>query len=370
MGVPKARTRVLFSGGGTGGHIYPATAVAQEFLSRHQDSEILFVGSRRGMENTLVPRAGFELRTLTLTALPRKLSLELLQSSVRAGKGMLDAVSILRSFSPDLVVGTGGYVAGPVLLASAVLGYKTLIHEQNAFPSLTNRWLGRFVSRIAVSHHKAITFFPRKKVVVTGNPLRPEILSVDRELARRKLGLAPGQKVIVAVGGSGGALRINETVCDAYERMLDLGVTLFHVTGKSYYDMVVKRSKTTSHDRLRIIDYAENMPELLAASDVVVSRAGSVTSELAYLGKPCILIPSPIAANDHQTHNALVAEEAGAAILLRETQLSVDSLVKLIKDMLADPKQLEAMGERYRELSFPQATQTICDLMEGLLNKK
>ena len=364
------KLKVMFSGGGTGGHIYPATAVAQEILKRHQGVEILFVGSKRGMENTLVPAAGFQLKTLELTSLPRKLSLELARSSIRAAKGMVGTFRILKSFSPDLVVGTGGYVAGPVLLAAALLGYKTLIHEQNAFPSLTNRWLGRFVDRVAVSHHKAVAFFPKGKALVTGNPLRPEIVQVKRELARKNLGLSSSQKVLVAVGGSGGALRLNQTLCDSYVKLLKLGLTVYHVTGKNYYEMVSTQAATIASDRLFVIDYAKNMPELLASADLVVSRAGSTTAELAYLGRASILIPSPIAANDHQTHNALVAEEAGAAILLRETNLSARNLTDLVEDLLRDPARMQKMGENYQQLAYPRATQTICDLMDTLLRRE
>jgi UDP-N-acetylglucosamine--N-acetylmuramyl-(pentapeptide) pyrophosphoryl-undecaprenol N-acetylglucosamine transferase len=322
------------------------------------------------MENSLVPAAGFDLATLQLTALPRKPSLELIRATLRAGKGVLSTVRILKSFAPDLVVGTGGYVAGPVLLAAALMGYKTLIHEQNAFPSLTNRWLGRFVDRVAVSHHKASDFFPAAKVSVTGNPLRPDILKIDPTEARLRLGLSPEAKVLVVVGGSGGALRLNQVLCDSYNYILRQGITLYHVTGNNYFEMVNSKAQAITSDKLKVINYADNMPDLLAAADLVVSRAGSITAELAVLGKPAILVPSPIAANDHQTHNALVAEQAGAAVLLRDEHLNVQSLTELLDLLFRTPGRLGEMGDKFRQLALPHATEAICELMESLLGAR
>jgi len=359
--------RAMFAAGGTGGHIYPAVAVAKEFAARHPDAEILFVGSTRGMENQIVPTEGFKLVTLDLTYLPRYPSFEQVKTAFRAAKAIVQAVGLLKRFAPDVVMGTGGYAAGPLMFAAALMGYPTIIHEQNAFPSLTNRLLARFVDRIAVSHESVYAHFPRQKVHVTGNPLRPAILIADRSEARRSLGIHCKQKVLLVVGGSGGALRLNQTVCDAYGELLSLGVHLIHVTGKKYYSEVSVRASVFGGKPLDVLDYATNMPELLAAADLVISRSGSFTAELAALGKPSILIPSPIAANDHQLFNARVVESAGGAVVITEDSLSSQALTDAVRRLITNDETLAEMADKSRGLAFPHATASICSLMEKLI---
>ena len=361
------KLRAMFAAGGTGGHIYPAVAVAKEFAARHPDAEIIFVGSKRGMENQIVPAEGFKLITLDLTYFPRRPSLEQVKTAFRAAKAIFQALRLIKRFSPDVVMGTGGYAAGPLMFAAALMDYPTLIHEQNAFPSLTNRWLARFVDKIAVSHEAAGKHFPREKVHVTGNPLRPAILTADHSEARKTLGIPSSQKVLLVVGGSGGALRLNQTVSDAYGELLMLGVHIIHVTGKKYYSDVRVKASTLQKGSLDVLDYATNMPELLAAADLVISRAGSFTAELAALGKPSILIPSPIAANDHQLHNARVVESAGGAVVLTEDLLNREILIDTVRRLITSDKTLTEMAEKSRSLAFPHATASICDLVQELI---
>ena len=359
--------RLVFSGGGTGGHIYPALSIARKFLERHPDTDILFIGANRGMEVTLVPQAGFRLETIDLTYLPRRPSLDQVRAVAKAIAGLRRSGHLLKNFSPDLVVGTGGYVAGPILLRAAVGGYPTLIHEQNAFPSLTNRLLGRFVRQIAVSHVAALQHFPRHKTVVTGNPVREEILAADRISARRALGYQPDDFVLVVVGGSGGALGINEAVCGAYGGLIAAGIQVYHVAGKRDFEMVAARANALASSQIRVTDYAQDMPELWAAADLAVSRPGSTTAELAILGVPAILIPSPIAADDHQTHNARVVADAGGALLVPESELSAESLLQQIVDLRRDTERRARMSDLMRTLALPDASSHICDLMEALL---
>ena len=361
------KLRAMFAAGGTGGHIYPAVAVAKEFAARHPDAEILFVGSKRGMENQIVPAEGFKLVTLDLTYFPRRPSFEQVKTVVRAAKAIVQAVRLLKGFSPDVVMGTGGYAAGPLMFAAAVMGYPTLIHEQNAYPSLTNRWLARLVDTIAVSHEATGAHFPREKVHVTGNPLRPAILMANRSEARKRLGVSSKQIALLVVGGSGGALRLNQTVCDAYGELLKLGVHLVHVTGKKYYDEVSAKARVLGEGSLDVVAYATNMPDLLAAADLVISRSGSFTAELAALGKPSILIPSPIAANDHQLHNARVVENVGGAVVITEDSLNSQVLTDTVRSLIGDYETLAKMAEMSRSLAFPQATATICSLVEELI---
>lgn len=361
------KLRAMFAAGGTGGHIYPAVAVAKEFAALHPDAEILFVGSKRGMENQIVPAEGFKLVTLDLTYFPRRPSFEQVRTAFRAAKAVVQAVRLLKRFNPDVVMGTGGYAAGPMMFAAALMDYPTIIHEQNAFPSLTNRWLARWVDKVAVSHEAAGLHFPKQKVHVTGNPLRPAILVADRSESRRHLGISNKQKVVLIVGGSGGALRLNQTVCDAYGELLALGVHIVHVTGKKYYSEVRAKASTFGTSSLDIVDYAANMPELLASADLVISRSGSFTAELAALGKPSILIPSPIAANNHQLHNARVVESAGAAVLITEELLSSDILTESVRRLITNDELLREMADKSRGLAFPHATASICSLVEGLI---
>ncbi|MBT9176501.1 MAG: UDP-N-acetylglucosamine--N-acetylmuramyl-(pentapeptide) pyrophosphoryl-undecaprenol N-acetylglucosamine transferase [Firmicutes bacterium] len=361
------KLRVILAGGGTGGHIYPAIALAKEIQRRHDNAEILFVGAARGMERDLVPAAGFRLATLEITSLPRRLPLQQVQSGWRALRAVVAAAGLLRDFSPHVVVGTGGYAAGPLLLAAAILGFPTLIHEQNAFPSLTNRILSRFVRGIAVSHAVAREHFPAAKVRVTGNPLRPELFAVDRQRARKELGLNEEQKFLVVVGGSGGARALNQAVISAYPVLAQAGVVVYHVTGKRYYSATLGAAEGFSPLQIRVVDYAANMPDVLAAADLVVSRAGGITAELALLGKPSILIPLPTAPNDHQLHNARAVEHAGGAILVEERFLTGQSLAKTMGELFLDPTRLKAMSEKSKTLAFPNATRDLCDLMEQIM---
>jgi len=363
------KIKVIFSGGGTGGHVYPAISLAHEVIKRHPTAEVLFVGAKRGLENQIVPGEGFRLLTLEISSLPRRLSIEQLRTVYRALRGVVRARNILRDFSPDIVVGTGGYVAGPLLLAAALFGYPTLIHEQNAFPSLTNRLLARFVDKIAVSHRAATKFFPAHKVVVTGNPLRPEILAADREGARLRLNIPLLDKVLLVVGGSGGARVLNEMFSSCYDDFSRKKVRVFHVTGRRDYEAINKVAQDYLGPYLTLIEYATNLPELLAAADLVISRPGGTTAELAYLGKPSILIPAPIAAENHQYHNAKVFSEAGAAILMEEHSLTPRLLGEKASEILFSEAQLSSMSRQAYRLAFPAATKDICDLLENLKNQ-
>ncbi|MBT9135042.1 MAG: UDP-N-acetylglucosamine--N-acetylmuramyl-(pentapeptide) pyrophosphoryl-undecaprenol N-acetylglucosamine transferase [Firmicutes bacterium] len=359
--------KVLFAGGGTGGHVYPAIALARELIKRHPTADTLFVGAKRGLENQIVPSEGFRLTTLEITSFPRRLSIEQLRTASRAFWALVEARRILCEYRPDVVVGTGGYAAGPMLLVAALYDYPTLIHEQNAFPSLTNRLLARFVDKIAVSHSAALPFFPKQKVTVTGNPLRPEVLSADGKSARYKLGISQEEKVLVVVGGSGGAMVLNETLSKCYGEFARRQVRVFHVTGKRDFEFLKRIAAPYLGPQLELIDYATDLPSLLAAADLVVSRPGSTTAELAYLGKPSILIPFPSAAENHQHHNARVFSEAGAAILLEQQDLTPERLVALASEVLFDHKKLSSMSEQATELALPRAGEDLCDLLEGLL---
>ncbi len=361
------KLRVILAGGGTGGHIYPAIALAKEIETRYAEPEILFVGAARGMERELVPAAGFRLTTLEIISFPRRFSLQQAQSGWKAFRALLAACALLRKFSPHVVVGTGGYAAGPLVLAAALLGFPTLIHEQNAFPSLTNRILGRFVGGIAVSHAAARDYFAAAKVKVTGNPLRSELFTVDRQSARHSLGLSEEESLVVVVGGSGGAQALNQAVIDAYSALAQAGIVVYHVAGKRHYASTLHAAQRFPSRLIRVIDYAANMPEVLSAADLVVSRAGGITAELSLLGKPAILIPLPTAPNDHQLHNARAVESVGGAILIEERFLDGKVLAQTIWDVVSDPLRLKEMSAKSKTLALPNATRDLCDFMEHVM---
>lgn len=265
--------KYLFAGGGTGGHIYPAIAIAKEILKNEKNAQILFVGTKKGLENELVPREGFELKTITVQGFKRKLSLDTLKTIYKAMVGLKEANNILNEFKPDVVIGTGGYVCGPVLMMAALKGIPTLIHEQNAFPGLTNKVLSRFVKVVAVSFEESVKYFKNKeKVVVTGNPIRRELLKVTKEEGLKNLGFYSDKPLIVSVGGSRGAEKINFTMVE-FLKQKDKNLQVLIITGANQYEKVLEKVKTETIDideTVKIIPYCHNMQDVYAAADIII----------------------------------------------------------------------------------------------------
>jgi UDP-N-acetylglucosamine--N-acetylmuramyl-(pentapeptide) pyrophosphoryl-undecaprenol N-acetylglucosamine transferase len=357
--------RVLIAGGGTGGHIYPGITLASTIKEADPSHEILFVGTNRGLEADVVPRTGYKLHILNLSGIPRRLSLGIIKSVFRAGKGMMDTVRLLRSFKPDVVVGTGGYVCGPVVLTAAVLGYPTLIQEQNAFPGITNRILGRFVRKVCLGYQAAEKFFPRNKVIVTGNPIRPEIGIVPRTLAAQRLGIRDDRQTMLVFGASQGAQSINRALLESLPVLLkheDLQV--LWITGNANYETIKEQWSQTvvtqGKEAVHIWPYLHNMPDAFAVADWVVSRAGAISlAEITRQGLPAILIPYPFATGDHQTYNARVLAEAGAAWVVADSQLKGEDLVDMVERLISSPSLKTSMGEASLGLSHPKAAQDL-----------
>lgn len=353
--------RLVFSGGGTGGHIYPAVAIAKSVLRLVPEAEILFIGAERGMETTLVPKEGFRLETLRVVGLSRSHPLQAARSLWWAGRSLFQARRIVRSFKPDVAVGTGGYASGPAIMAAAWLGVPTLIHEQNAYPGLTTRWLSRVASVVATSHQEAGSRLPQaKRIVLTGTPIRQDFYHTDRAEARAKLGLPPDAKVVITVGGSGGAWKLNEAVAQSAKRLLqDQRLFLLQVAGERYFQVASdwQQASGSPSDRWRVICFMYDMPHALAAADLVISRAGASTmEEIAASGVPAIFIPSPNVTDNHQEHNANALAQQGAALVIREQQLSADSLVAHIVDILGDQSRWKQMAAASKAASHPEAT--------------
>lgn len=366
--------RFVITGGGTGGHIYPALAIAQGLLRKYPAAQLLYLGRAGGLEEELVPRAGIPFYPLALVGLKRRPSLQNLLALYRAAKGVWVARKVLREFRPRAVIGTGGYVCGPVILAAALLGLPTLIHEQNALPGLTNRLLAPFVTRVALTFEEARRYLPRRaRVAVTGLPVRAEILSWRREEARRAMGLPPDALLVLSFGGSQGARSINEAMLEVLKEFQGReGVFFLHVTGPGQYENFLQQAaagglRTAQNGNIILVPYLHEMPRALAAADLAICRAGAATlAELTATGLPAVLVPYPYATGNHQEHNARVLERAGAALVVPDRQLTGRLLVGILRDLLGQPERLAAMSRASRRMGRPQALESILSLVEEI----
>ncbi len=367
--------RVILSGGGTGGHIYPAMAIAEQCKIDFPDSEFLYIGSERGLEKDIVPKSGMHFESIEITGFKRKLSWDNVRTIIRFFKGAAKAKKIITSFQPDIVIGTGGYVCGPVVYAAAKLGVPTLIHEQNVIPGLTNHFLSRYVDCVAVSFEGSEKQFPKaKSVVYTGNPRATAVANADAKEGFVSLGLPVDSRIVVVVGGSQGAKAINRAMIEMVPLIEQLsGIHFIYVTGNTYYDSTsetIQKQNPQVPSNLKIVPYVHNMPEVLAATDLIASRAGaSFLSEITSLGIPSILIPSPNVTNNHQEKNARWLLEEGAAELVLEQDLNGKSLYAQIEKIMKDPVRCEHMSNQSKRLGQPQSAQYILQQMRRCSGK-
>lgn len=365
--------RVLFAGGGTGGHINPAISIADYAKSQDKNFQALFIGTEKGLETKLVPKAGYDIKYIEIEGFDRRHLLRNFGVLKKLAKARSDCRRIIREFKPDCIVCTGGYVSGPVTMAAYKENVGALIHEQNVYPGLTVKGSEKYVRYLAVSFDETVNLLKHKeKCVVTGNPIRTEILKADKESARKKLGI--DMPFVLIFGGSLGADRINETVVG----MLPLlkqngGIKLLFGTGERNYEKVVAAAKAVgiAGDRnIEITPYIDNMAEVMAAADIVVSRSGAITvSEIAALGKPSILIPSPNVVRNHQEQNAREFERLGAAEVITEPELSSEVLYKRICDMIYDPEKLSSMSKNLKKAAKTDALEKIYELMLKMAEK-
>jgi undecaprenyldiphospho-muramoylpentapeptide beta-N-acetylglucosaminyltransferase len=372
--------RVLIAGGGTGGHIYPALTIGKALLEK--GAEVIFAGTDKGLEKQIIPREGFRLETISVDYFPRRLSWRLVRSFFVAAKGVAEALALVRRLSPDVCVGTGGYVAGPVVLAAALSGVPTVIQEQNALPGLTNRILARFADKVAVGYEAAALSFGRgDKLVVTGNPIRPEIVAMTRQRGAARLGVDPTKRLVLITGASQGARSINHAVLEAFPKLTTLDAQFLIATGAAGFKDFVSGVRAQAgkgrpfldgqgerFGNLMAVPYLYDMPAALAASDLVVGRAGALSiAEITARGLPAILIPYPYAAENHQEKNARVLEAAGAARVILDRELNAARLYDEIASLLADDERLAAMAEASRKLGKPDAVWEIVALIEGVV---
>jgi len=370
--------RFVVAGGGTGGHIYPALAIARGLKDRYPRPEIIYIGTAGGMEADIVPREGLPFRGIAAAGLKRKLSLSNLAVLWQAGRGFFQAYRIIRELRPAAVIGTGGYVCGPVLLAAALSKIPTLIHEQNALPGITNRILARFVDRITITFDVSAGYFAqREKVRLTGLPVRPEILQVERSRCPGKPVIEGGRLSFLSFGGSRGARTINLAMVEVIEKFAgDPRIDIFHVTGKAGYHEFVDRCAARSIDmgnygNITVKSYLYQMQDALAVADLVLSRAGAATlAELTAVGIPAILVPYPYAAENHQEFNARALEKEGAAMVVPDQKLNGKLLCRELELLLSHRDRLSEMAAASRKMGKRNALKDIIDTVAELVGKK
>ncbi len=361
--------RLIISGGGTGGHIFPALAIANEFRERHPDAEILFIGAKGRMEMTRVPEAGYKIIGLWISGIQRRLSLANLLLPIKLITSYFTASSILKKFKPHAVVGTGGYASGPVMLAATALRIPSLIQEQNSFAGLVNKQVAGKVNRVCVAYEGMEKYFPKDKIVLTGNPVRKDLLTIaeKRTKALSHFGFDPAVKTLLVIGGSLGSKSINECIYKGLEKLMDARIQLIWQTGNGYFIQYLELLKKFDRRKIRLFDFLKEMDLAYAAADVVISRSGALAvSELCVAGKPCILVPSPNVAEDHQTKNARALVDKEAALMISDAKahaLLVDEALKL----LYDEQRTAQLAANISKLAMPQAAEGIVDEIEKLI---
>ncbi len=362
--------KLIISGGGTGGHIFPAVAIANEIRRRHPHAEILFVGANGRMEMTRVPEAGYRIVGLDIAGLQRSFTPQNLLFPIKVMRAVRKAGKIIEDFRPDAVVGVGGYASAPVLLAATSRAIPALIQEQNSYAGLVNKLLAKRVQRICVAYEGMEKFFPADRLVLTGNPVRTEIADGQRSEALAFFGLDASRPVLLVIGGSLGARTLNHATAAALPRLQAAGVQLLWQTGKLYFPEAQQQVAPFVDEGLHAHEFIRRMDLAYAAADVVVSRAGALSvSELCLTGKPSILVPSPNVAEDHQTKNALALTTKDAALLVRDAEAGA-TLYDQALALLQDPARQQQLSANIRAMARPQATATIVDELLKLIPDK
>lgn len=363
--------RVIISGGGTGGHIFPAVSIANAIKAQHPDAKILFVGALGRMEMQRVPAAGYEIKGLPIQGFNRKHLLKNVSVLIRLYKSLRMARKIIKQFRPMVAVGVGGYASGATLYECAKMGIPCLIQEQNSYAGVTNKLLAKRVQKICVAYDGMERFFPADKIIMTGNPVRENVLqtTLSQQEARTSFGLQPDKKTILLVGGSLGARTINESVMSHLDMIKDSGVQFIWQTGKYYHADIMKRLEGKDLPMLKVTDFISDMGAAYKAADVVISRAGaSSISEFQLIGKPVILVPSPNVAEDHQTKNALALVNKQAALLVRDAEAR-EKLLPLALQTVKDDAKLASLSENIKKLGKGNAAGVIAQEVLRLSKK-
>lgn len=370
--------RYLLVGGGTAGHINPALAIAEKIKNEEKDAEIFFAGTPKGMESNLVPKAGYEFFPIEVAGIQRHLSLENIKRNIIAlyylSQSSRKAKKIINTVKPDVVIGTGGYVSGPIVRMAQKMGIKTAIHEQNAFPGVTTKLLAKKADILMLAVADSASYFPQgQNYCVVGNPVRSGIVLADKETSRKALGIDE-RLLILSFGGSLGAKKINETVADVIAWHSKEGkYQHIHGVGKSGMEWMPQLLKdkgvTPDGKTVRVLEYIEDMERCMAAADIVICRAGAIAlSEIEVMGKPAILIPSPYVAENHQYHNAMALADKGAAVVIEEKDLTGELLIKTLKELLSDSKKLSDMAKCSKALAVTDSTDRIYKAIKEIMH--
>lgn len=355
--------RVIISGGGTGGHVYPAISIANSLKYLHNETDILFVGAKGRIEMEKVPLAGYKIIGLDIRGLQRSLTLDNLLFPVRLIRSLWRSYSILKEFKPHVAVGVGGYASGPLLFVASLLRIPCLIQEQNSYPGITNKLLARRAAKICVAYPDMERFFPADKVLVTGNPVRGDILDISQK-RHEGLGyykLADGKKTILVTGGSGGARTLNESILAGLDKLDQRNIQVLWQTGKFYYPQMLERSQGKAGENIKVLEFINRMDLAYAVADVIISRAGAGTiSELCIVGKPVILVPSPNVAADHQKKNAMSLVSRNAALMVADAEAPAQLVDKAIA-LLDDTEEQRKLSEQIEKLAVKDASVQIAN---------
>jgi UDP-N-acetylglucosamine--N-acetylmuramyl-(pentapeptide) pyrophosphoryl-undecaprenol N-acetylglucosamine transferase len=360
------KLKFIVSGGGTGGHIYPAIAIANELKLRFPDAEFLFVGAKNKMEMQKVPEAGYAINGLWIAGLQRRLTLDNSLFPIKLVSSLLKSRTIIRNFKPDVVIGTGGFASGPLLQIANILNIPTLIQEQNSYPGITNKLLSKKADKICVAYEKLERFFPKEKIVITGNPVRQDLLEINskRDEAMVHFNLDASKKTLLILGGSLGARRVNQLIAKEIYSLISHNVQVIWQCGKLYFEDYKQYSDVNN---VTVFAFIDRMDLVYAASDFVISRAGaSSVSELCLVGKPVIFIPSPNVAEDHQTKNATAIVDKKGALLLKESELD-EKFESVFVDLISNQSLQNELSENIKKLAKPFATKDIVEEIVKLI---
>lgn len=366
-----ARVKIIISGGGTGGHIFPAIAIANAIKLKYPDSEILFVGAEGKMEMEKIPAAGYKIIGLPIMGIQRKLTLQNLKVPFKLLFSLLKARKVIKEFKPDVVVGVGGYASGPLLKIATSMGVPALLQEQNSYPGVTNKILSKKVQKICVAYHGMEQFFPKEKIIFTGNPVRQDIVDLSNKRAKglEQFELSADKKVVLVIGGSLGARTINESIEAGLENIVNNNIQLLWQTGKGYADKAAGSVKKYTGKGIVTLPFITTMDLAYAVADVVISRAGALSvSELCLTEKPSILVPSPNVAEDHQTKNAMALVNQKAAILVKDVEAKT-ALIPALLDLLNSATLQQELKGNIKQLAKPNAAEIIADEVMKLVKR-
>ncbi|WP_088124944.1 undecaprenyldiphospho-muramoylpentapeptide beta-N-acetylglucosaminyltransferase [Roseivirga misakiensis] len=370
MKVRNTPYRLIISGGGTGGHVYPAIAIANAFMARFEDAEILFVGAKGKMEMQKVPEAGYPIEGLWISGLQRKLTLDNLSFPLKLIDSILKSRKIIKRFKPDAVVGVGGYASGPLLRVATKKRIPSVIQEQNSYAGLTNKVLAGRVSKICVAYPGMEKFFPANKIVMTGNPVRSDIsnLTNKRATGLKHFGLSEDKPVLMILGGSLGARTLNDSMVDGIEALVGANVQVIWQCGKFYYKEMSAKLEASAHGGLiHLFEFLKEMDLAYAAADVVISRAGALSvSELSIAGKPTLFVPSPNVAEDHQSKNAKAMVDNEAALLVKDSEAK-ENLIKRAIELINDQAEQEKLAKNIKTMARPAAAEEIVNEIVNLI---